>query len=104
MHVTFPSTVAIVRLVELMFGGVDEYAVFCGELSIKLQVSRVIHRPLLYGLLIFGVMLVAVGSSSFRIEFVSIRVQVIPSGQICSLCELTLVEGAASAIGSMRQA
>ena len=104
MHVVFSSAFAVIGLIEFMLGGVAQNSILSRKLSITLQKRRVMHGPLLYRSLLFEVMFGAISGSSFRIEVVAVRVQIVPSSQICSFDEISFMEGAASAVGGMRHA
>ena len=99
MFIVFSSTIAIVGAIKLMMRMIDQISLMLTDkFSIRSQKLRLIHRPLLNGMLFLIAMMMSVGGAPIGVKIISIGVKIVPSCQLCRGNKISLMESAMCAV------
>jgi hypothetical protein len=99
MFVVFSSTITIVGAIEYMICMIDQISLMLTDkFSIRSQKLRLIHRPLLNGMLFLITMMMSISGAPIGVKIISIRMKIVPSCHLCSRNRISFMEGAMCAV------
>jgi len=95
MFIVFSSTIAIVGAIKFMMRVIDQISLMLTDkISIRSQKLRLIHRPLLNGMLFLITMMMSVSGAPIGVKIISIGVKIVPSCRLCRRNRISFMEGA----------